>query len=154
MLRELDHRVKNNLATILSMADQTARDTDSIQVFQESFSGRVNSMARAHELLAASKWEGVELQEAIRIVMAASRGADRTRMDGVDVMLPPDVATPTCLVLNELATNALKYGSLSVEAGCDAVSWGIYRGLGKALLYRGVLAWRFVAKGSCQSFQK
>ncbi|MBG79972.1 MAG: hypothetical protein CMJ39_04580 [Phycisphaerae bacterium] len=123
MLRELDHRVKNNLATILSMADQTARDTDSIEVFQESFAGRVTSMARAHELLAASKWEGVELREAIRIVMAASRGADRTHIDGVDVMLPPDVATPTCLVLNELATNALKYGSLSRDEGQVHVNW-------------------------------
>ncbi|MCH2132336.1 MAG: PAS domain S-box protein [Phycisphaerales bacterium] len=123
MLRELDHRVKNNLAIILSMADQTARETDSIEVFQEAFSGRINSMARAHELLAASQWSGADLRQALQIVLAANRGAGRTTIEGPTVVLPPEVSTSTCLVLNELATNALKHGSLSVPDGRIEVSW-------------------------------
>ena len=125
LLSELDHRVKNNLATILSMADQTARETDCIADFQESFMGRINSMARAHELLAASKWSGVDLTQAIQIVLAASGGTDRLLVNGPSVVLHAEIATPTSLILNELATNARKYGSLSVESGHVDINWSL-----------------------------
>jgi len=128
LLRELDHRVKNNLATILSMAEQTARETEFIEDFQESFSGRISSMARAHELLAASKWSGVDLRQSIEIVLAASGGTDQLSLEGPEVRLRPEIATPTSLVLNELATNARKYGSLSVESGRLEIRWKIEDG--------------------------
>ena len=123
LLQELDHRVKNNLATILSMIDETARETDDIRSFQESFSGRIVSMARAHELLAASKWSGIDLREAIQIMVEASGGTDCLSLDGEPVLLSVNTATPTALVLNELATNARKHGSLSNGNGQVHINW-------------------------------
>jgi two-component sensor histidine kinase len=131
MLSELDHRVKNNLATVIALCEQTARGTADQESFQRAFIGRLRAMANAHELLAHHSTGPLDLQAAVDGVLGAwiKDGSNRLQLQGDAVQLPSDAATPICLVLNELATNAAKYGALSNEAGIVQLSWREQDGL-------------------------
>ena len=119
LLDELSHRVSNTLAVAQSMARQTHRTTNSTEEFVRVFEGRLNSLAIAHNLLLAARWNGAEIGALARRQLAAYlQGNDRrVRIEGEPVHLPPELATPLALVLHELATNAAKYGALSTEKG-------------------------------------
>lgn len=125
MLSELDHRVKNNLATVISLCEQTARGTVDQAEFQRAFIGRLRAMASAHELLAHRSIGALDLRTAAEGVLGAwiKDGSGRLQLDGDSVQLPSAAATPICLVLNELATNAAKYGALSNESGVVRLGW-------------------------------
>lgn len=125
MMDELDHRVKNTLASVVSIAEQTLSASSSLGEFRQSFLGRVIAMARTHEALASGKWEGVDLQGVTERVMRPHSLADASRVviDGPDVRLPASAALPVTLTLHELATNAAKYGALSNDAGRVYISW-------------------------------
>lgn len=125
LMQELDHRVKNNLATVLSIAQQTAAGSDSLDSFLAAFTGRVRSMAIVHELLARKHWEGAGLREMVARILDPYEGDDRIRIEGEDLVLPMRVAPLLCLVLQELATNAARHGALSVGAGNVRVRWRI-----------------------------
>jgi two-component sensor histidine kinase len=129
MIQELDHRVKNNLAAVLSVAEQTAAGSASLREFLTAFSGRIRSMAIAHEMLAQSKWEGASIHELIRRVMEPfiRSMADRFRLGGPEVMLPARMAQPVCMIVHELAINATKYGSLSTPEGRVSLRWEVSR---------------------------
>ena len=140
MNRELAHRVKNSLAVIQAMARHTLRSSPTPQAFTTSFEGRLQAMSTSHNLLTASQWEGAELSELVREQLAPSVvGANRLKMSGPSVKLPPGIATSLGLVLHELSTNAAKYGALSVPAGKVEISW-IVEGAGKNRQLR--LDWR------------
>jgi PAS domain S-box-containing protein len=126
MVQELDHRVKNNLAVVLSIAEQTAVGVESLEEFQEAFRGRIRSMAVAHELLARSGWEGLELSAMLMRVLEPYRRDDsgRIELSGPEVRIPSRIATPICMVIHELVVNAAKYGALSREGGRVLVHWG------------------------------
>lgn len=122
LLAELDHRVKNVLAAVQALASQSARKTASLDVFLKTFAGRLKAMASAHELLTATRWRGA----AIGDVAAAELGGlapGQARWEGPQIMLTPRAANALSLALHELATNAVKFGALSVEAGKVVVSW-------------------------------
>jgi len=125
MLSELDHRVKNNLATVIELCEQTSRGTSDQEAFQQAFIGRLRAMASAHELLAHRTGEALRLRTAVGGVLNAwiQDGSDRLVAEGGDVTLPSAAATPMCLVLNELATNAAKYGALSNDSGIVRLKW-------------------------------
>jgi two-component sensor histidine kinase len=122
LLAELDHRVKNVLAAVQSLAAQSARRTTSTEGFMAAFAGRLKAMASAHELLTATRWRGASLAH----IAAAELGGlapGQARWEGPDLILTPRAANALSLALHELATNAVKYGALSVESGRVEVTW-------------------------------
>ena len=122
LLAELDHRVKNVLAAVQSLAAQSARKTTSTEGFLAAFAGRLKAMASAHELLTATRWRGASLAH----IAAAELGGlapGQARWEGPDITLKPRAANATSLALHELATNAVKYGALSTETGRIEVRW-------------------------------
>ena len=125
LLGELTHRVRNTLAVIQAIARHTMRNSKSKEDFVERFEGRLSALAAAHTLLVGSDWKGADLAELARQQLAPyiTDIRDRLRLQGEAILLPADLATPVGLVLHELATNATKYGSLSVATGTVSVSW-------------------------------
>jgi PAS domain S-box-containing protein len=122
LMAEIDHRVKNVLATVQALAVQTAKRTSSMDGFLQTFLGRLKSMGSANELLTAARWRGA----AIDHLVAAELGGlapGQTRWEGPELFLTPRAANAVSLALHELATNALKYGALSVETGHVDVVW-------------------------------
>ncbi|WP_432798351.1 PAS domain S-box protein [Poriferisphaera sp. WC338] len=125
MMQELDHRVKNNLAEVLALADHTIHRSSNLDEFRESFVSRVRAMARTHEALAASRWEGIDLMALMQLVFDAYCKDENTRVhfDGKPIVLPSRTCSPLCMTLNELMVNATKHGSLSNTHGYVKVSW-------------------------------
>jgi PAS domain S-box-containing protein len=125
LMRELSHRSKNLLAVVQAIAGQTARYSDSMNEFQTRFSQRLHAMARAQDLLVARNWEGAQLVDLVRSQMApfTEDVSERIEMSGPKLDLRPDAVHSITLALHELATNAAKYGALSVPDGRVAVSW-------------------------------
>jgi two-component sensor histidine kinase len=127
LIHELNHRVKNTLATVQSMARQTARSAASLDDFTGSFEARLLAMSQTHNVLTANHWEGAGLRGILSAELEPYAGgrADRIRLDGLPVSLTPAVALPLGMAIHELATNAAKYGALSVETGQVAVEWQV-----------------------------
>ncbi len=122
LVAELDHRVKNVLAAVQSLAAQSARRASSLEGFLKTFAGRLKSMASAHQLLTATRWRGAGMQN----IAAAELGGlapGQTRWQGPDLLLTPRAANAMSLALHELATNAVKFGALSTELGRVDVAW-------------------------------
>lgn len=124
LLRELNHRVKNTLAMIQSLARQTLRQNSDPQRFIDAFSGRLRALSDAHALLADRDWSGLQLLEVVQSqVMPYDRDGRQVRIAGEDFHLPPDHALGLGLILNELASNARRFGSLSVAGGSVDLRW-------------------------------
>ncbi len=122
LVAELDHRVKNVLAVVQSLAAQSARKASSLDGFLKTFAGRLKSMASAHQLLIATRWRGAGMSN----IAAAELGGlapGQTRWQGADLLLRPRAANAMSLALHELATNAVKFGALSTELGRVEVAW-------------------------------
>lgn len=127
MSRELSHRVKNSFAVLQSILRSTLKVARNPEHFAEAFSGRLHSLAAAQDILSANDWRGAELGQLARGQLAFYREGAPGRMSisGPEVNLPADYAAPFGLILNELATNALKHGALSVETGTVDLVWHI-----------------------------
>lgn len=124
LLRELTHRSKNLLAVIQAMARQTARHSGSINGFLNQFSSRLQALAASHDLLVRESWHGASLHELIQSQIAAlSDGEERVALEGPEVDLRPEAAQNLGLALHELASNATKYGALSVPEGRVTIRW-------------------------------
>lgn len=125
LLDELNHRVKNTLATVQSIALQSVRRADAA-TFEETFLSRIAALARAHDLLTEVAWEGADLKEVIGRTLApyAPDGqSDRIHLSGPRIRLGPNAAVSLTMAFHELATNAGKYGALSVAGGRVDVTW-------------------------------
>jgi PAS domain S-box-containing protein len=119
---ELDHRVKNMLATVNAIIVQTQTTNASIGDFVTSFQRRINSLSATHELLSQSRWHGAPLLELIRREFTPYTARD-TDIGGPSITLQPAAAQATGMVLHELATNAAKYGAFSNHTGRVSVRW-------------------------------
>lgn len=125
LMRELDHRMKNTLQVIQAIIRRTARSHDSIEKFEHSLLGRVNAMARAHELLAHERWMGADIGTIIAQESANFDVADSIHAAGPRIRLNPKAALSFALATHELGTNALKYGALSTPNGRVDVDWSV-----------------------------
>ncbi|BAM87719.1 signal transduction histidine kinase [Bradyrhizobium oligotrophicum S58] len=124
LVAELNHRVKNILAIVQSVAGQTLRTSPSLQAFNKAFSGRIQAVSIAHDILTQTRWIGIGFNELLTTVLAAyGVGEGRIVIDGPPVLLEARLVLPLSMVLHELATNASKYGALSVPFGEVTISW-------------------------------
>lgn len=125
LMLELDHRVKNNLATVLGIAQQTRAAAATIDQFTDAFIGRVEALARAHGLLARASWEGVDIRALSERILESALVADppQVAMRGEPILLSASQGSIIALTLHELMTNAVKYGALSTPAGRVDLSW-------------------------------
>lgn len=124
LVDELNHRVKNSLATVQAISHQTLRSTPDIGAFREAFESRLMALAKTHDLLTATSWRGAALREVLLGELGAFEPT-HYRLEGADVDLTPTEALALGLVVHELATNAAKYGALSADTGCVTVSWAV-----------------------------
>lgn len=138
LVAELSHRVKNTLMTVVSLARQTIRRSDSLEEFEQAFMGRLQALAGAHALLLRSNWGDMELSELVEEALKPFRRGDGTSIlvSGASVMLPPRVALTLNLILHELATNASKYGALSTDGGRVEIAWSVEKDTGLHLVWQ------------------
>jgi PAS domain S-box-containing protein len=126
LLNELNHRVKNTLATVQAIANQSLRALPSENV--ETFHGRLVALSRAHDLLTQGNWEATDLREIIHQTLAplcAKQPCDRLVIDGPDVLIAADRAASWSMALHELCTNALKHGAFKTETGKVNIAWRV-----------------------------
>jgi two-component sensor histidine kinase len=129
LAREVDHRTRNALAVVQAVIHLT-REEQSTQAFREAVEGRVRALAKAHDLLSQSRWQGGDILRLVREELAPYfPGASRVQVEGPSVALQPDRAQTISLVLHELATNAAKYGALSETSGSVKVRWQLNNGM-------------------------
>src|SRR5271167_2202072 len=123
LAREVDHRAKNALAVVQAIVSLTR--ADNIKQFVAAVEGRIQALARAHSLLSESRWRGADIAELIREELAPYRApnSDRVRISESNLSLEPSAAQALALALHELATNAAKYGALSLPSGRVQVDW-------------------------------
>lgn len=162
LVNELNHRVKNSLATVQSIAAQTLRSVTSPAFFREAFESRLIALSQTHDLLTRESWEGASLREVFDAELHAMAGEDRVTFDySSDLRLNPKAAVALGMGIHELATNAVKYGAFSVPDGRVSVAWTLepdllrlswterdgppvtppdHRGFGARLLERGLAA--------------
>jgi two-component system CheB/CheR fusion protein len=140
LARELSHRVKNTLAVVQALAMQTSGD--SVAAFREAFVGRLRALAETHTVLLDSNWQDANLKVLAEKAMAAynSGSTNPVRIEGPATALNPKQALGVSLILHELATNATKYGALSVPEGLVHISWQTEAADGGKTLLR--LTWR------------
>ena len=126
LVAELTHRIKNTLALVLAIAEQTRRTVSSPDGFQAVFRDRLAALARAHDALRRGGETGTTLEAVAHEVLApyGGAGAARVEVDGPEVLLPSGAAVALGMAFHELATNAAKHGALSVPAGRVRLSWG------------------------------
>jgi PAS domain S-box-containing protein len=124
LLDELNHRVKNTLATVQAIAQQTLRGAKTAESFAEAFQSRLLALSHTHNALTDSQWAGAGLRQILQQELAPY-GPERIRLDGPDVHLPARLALSLGLVFHELATNAAKYGALSTGGGRLLLSWSL-----------------------------
>jgi len=126
LFEELNHRVKNTLATVQAIASQSLIHAKSPKKFVSSFSGRIQALARAHTLLTQSSWQGAEISGLIRDQVTLGSNEDpRVTYSGPSFILDAQTAVKLALVLHELGTNARKHGALSVPEGKLSASWDL-----------------------------
>ena len=127
LIRELDHRVKNMLASVQSIAAQTARSTRDQRVFAQMFGQRLQALSHAHEVLSKHSWKQASLRELADTALAPFivPGEPRVFVTGPDIGLKPETAVAMLLGVHELGANAAKYGALSGDHGTVHLSWSV-----------------------------
>ncbi|GJE42263.1 PAS domain S-box protein [Methylobacterium soli] len=127
LTNELQHRVKNSLALVQAIASQTFRNATDIDEAREAFAARLISLGRAHDILTQSSWTAAPIAEVIEGSLSVHQqaGASRIRINGPNVLLGAKPALSLALALHELATNAAKYGALSIETGVVELRWHV-----------------------------
>jgi PAS domain S-box-containing protein len=128
LVNELNHRVKNTLATVQSIAMQTLRGADNLKSARNALDARIISLAHAHDLLTDRSWSGADISDVV--MRAASPFApDQFHLSGPSVEISPHHALALSLALHELATNAAKYGALTAVEGRIHLAWRVEAGL-------------------------
>ena len=128
LVNELNHRVKNTLAVVQSIASQTMRTATDLHEAGTSLSGRLFSLAKAHDILTQENWSGADLGGIVSSSVSAQGDLGRVELSGPLIRLPPNLALSLALVVHELTTNAIKYGALSNDSGRVSVAWTLDAG--------------------------
>ncbi|MGA9869475.1 MAG: PAS domain-containing protein, partial [Acetobacteraceae bacterium] len=125
LMGELSHRIKNTLATVQAISAQALRSSTSMDDFKRAFEGRLNALAEAHNLLVEKNWVGTEIGHIVERTLEPYRtkNADRIATHGSRLTMRPQKGIALAMILHELATNAAKYGALSVRDGRLTVTW-------------------------------
>lgn len=133
LINELNHRVKNTLATVQGIAMQTLRSSDVPAHLSQAFTARLIALAKAHDVLTRENWQGAEMSAIVEDLIRTYQAEDQRRFDtsGPRVRLSPRMSLSLTMALHELSTNAMKYGALSNETGRIVLTWRI-RGEGAA----------------------
>ncbi|WP_341991164.1 HWE histidine kinase domain-containing protein [Azorhizobium sp. AG788] len=124
LMAELDHRVKNTLATIQALVLYSARHAQTLRAFTETIQQRLHALARTHDLLTRGRWAGADLSALVHDEMDMY-GAARVTIAGPVVTLKPKAALSLSLAVHELATNSVKYGALSADGGQVTIFWKV-----------------------------
>jgi len=142
LIDELNHRVKNTLATVQSLAAQTARGTGSPEEFHQTFEGRLIALSQAHDHLTRRHWQSADLRDIVKGATAPhlSRPEEQIAIEGEAITVSPRIALTMALVLHEMTTNAAKYGALSRPEGRIEIGWHIEQRPPKSPLLR--VEWR------------
>jgi PAS domain S-box-containing protein len=135
LMHELNHRVKNILATVQAIARQSFRSGPLDSRARETFEGRLQALSRAHDLLTRENWDGAEMAAIVAQVLAPYQ-RQRFEIGGPELRLPPRMALALTLALHELATNAAKYGALSAPSGRVTITWTVRPGTPPGLALR------------------
>jgi two-component sensor histidine kinase len=129
LIDELNHRVKNTLATVQSIVWQALRKTSDPTVIRESIESRLFALSRSHDFLTRENWESAGLLDLIKAALepfgGANGRAERFVIAGRNIRVPPKIALALGIALHELATNAVKYGAFSNKAGTVSITWAI-----------------------------
>jgi two-component sensor histidine kinase len=141
LIDELNHRVKNTLATVQSIATQTLRTADTTQDAKDALERRLLALSRAHDVLTRENWEGADLMDVVERALEPYQvhSENRLHITGPHVRLTPRMSLALAMALHELATNAVKYGALSNKSGIIDVSWAVQDGAAPPRL---VLQWK------------
>lgn len=123
LLAELNHRVKNSLASVQSLAMQTAASTKDKEEFLQAFGGRLIALARGHDLLARNGWRGATLHEIAAQMLESYLTDARVRIAGPQIQIAPQTALGLNLAFYELCTNTVRHGALSEGGGSVQLSW-------------------------------
>lgn len=131
LISELNHRVKNTLATVQFIVNHGLRDPAVPSEARVAIEGRIQALARSHDLLTATKWDGVGLHDLVQMAMTPFRTipdkSDRITTTGNNVLLSPKTTLAIAIALNELATNSVKYGALSNGEGTVNIDWQLIK---------------------------
>ncbi len=129
LIDELNHRVKNTLATVQSIVRQALRTATDPAVIRESIESRIFALSRSHDILSRENWKGAGLHDLIDAALepfaVADGRAERFKVEGANLRLPPKATLALGIAFHELATNALKYGAFSNDAGTVSIAWRI-----------------------------
>ncbi len=125
ILQESEHRVKNMLTVVQAIALQTAANSSDMESFTSSFTGRLDSLARAHQLLVGQVWHDVAISALADRVLGAEVIAGRARFGGPELLLKAGQVLGLSMILHELHTNAIKYGALCTDEGRIELDWAI-----------------------------
>ncbi len=129
LVNELNHRVKNILATVQSIVWQAVRKSTDAKVIGESLQGRLSALSRSHDLLARENWASAGLRDIVTDALdpfgVSGALAERFVISGDNIRMSPRVTLALGIAINELATNAMKYGAFSNEAGSIEITWAV-----------------------------
>jgi PAS domain S-box-containing protein len=130
LIEELEHRIKNTLTMVQSIADQTFRNSGLDPAIQAAFSARLVSLSNVHAVLTQRSWDSADLNEVIASAVGPHRALEKERFEisGPILRLAPKAAVALSMAVHELCTNAIKYGALSVESGRIEIGWSIDQG--------------------------
>jgi two-component sensor histidine kinase len=128
LIQELNHRVKNTLATIQAISRMTIRSSHDIAAFEEVFSARLLALSGTHNLLTDSAWSGVELRELLTKELEPFRGGSHLLLNGPAVTLTSKVAIALGMAIHEMATNATKHGAFQASGGSVRINWAVLDG--------------------------
>jgi two-component system CheB/CheR fusion protein len=122
LVRELNHRVKNVLATVQSIASQTLSRSASLESFRTAYGGRLRALGRAHDLLVGEGWAGADIGQLVRLTLRPYPG-EQIVAEGPALTVHHKAGVALVMILHELATNANKYGALSAPSGTVSIAW-------------------------------
>jgi two-component sensor histidine kinase len=125
MMQELNHRVKNTLATVQSISRMTSKNSKDMRAYEEAFSARLMALSTTHNLLTESAWSGVELHQLLNTELRPFQPQARVSSDGPPVILTSKIAVALGMSVHELATNAAKHGAWQGNGGTVRICWSV-----------------------------